>query len=186
MSAPTLLDLGCGDDKLPGALGMDKVPGPAIDVVHDLDVRPWPLEANRFDRVRAQNVLEHVHDLVAVMEELHRVCRDGARVDILMPFMGSVTFATDPTHRRAAAHRSFEYFEPGTAFGAFRYSATARFKVERFAYHRGHPGGLASVVFKTLDHVVMPLAHRYPSQYECYFAGVYPVHNIRFTLRALK
>ncbi|MBL8602494.1 MAG: methyltransferase domain-containing protein [Myxococcales bacterium] len=185
MTAETL-DLGCGDDKLPGAIGMDRVRGPKIDIVHDLDRTPWPIEDGRFGHVRAQNVLEHVTDLIAVMDEVWRVCRPGATVDIFMPFMNSVTFATDPTHKRAAAYRTFHYFDPRTSFGQYRYTDKARFDVVKFEYHRGHPGGIVGTLNRWLDPVLLPLAQRYPDQYECYFTGLYPVHNIRFTLRAVK
>ena len=38
-SAPSqrILDLGCGRDKLPGAVGMDQNPRSDADIIHDLD-----------------------------------------------------------------------------------------------------------------------------------------------------
>ena len=181
-----VLDLGCGDDKLDGAIGMDRVAGPKIDVVHDLDTTPWPLDSNQFDHVRAVNVLEHVDDLIKVMEEIWRVCRPGAKVEVFMPFMNSVTYATDPTHRRAAAYRTFHYFDPRTPYGRYRYTEKCRFDLERFVYHRGHPSGVIGLLNRAVDPFVLPLAQRFPDQYESYFTGFFPVHNIWFHLRAVK
>lgn len=186
MTGLRLLDLGCGDDKIEGAVGLDRVPGPKIDVVHDMDVTPWPLPADHFDRVRAMNVLEHVVDLVKVMEEIWRVCRHGAEVEALMPFMNSVTFATDPTHRRAAAYRTFDYFDPTKGFGKFHYTDKCRYEVLRFTYQRGNCGGIIGDINRRLDRVLLPLAQRNPDPYECYFTGIYPVHDIRFLLRVVK
>ena len=73
MPGAVVLDLGCGQDKTPGALGVDLVPGPGVDLVHDLNVTPWPLEQNRFDQVVCSHVLEHLSDLAGVMREIHRV-----------------------------------------------------------------------------------------------------------------
>ena len=82
-----VLDLGCGNDKLPGAIGIDINPGSAADIVRSLDDTPWPLETSSFDFVRAQDVLEHVDDFIKVVDEIYRVCRDGATVEVRMPFM---------------------------------------------------------------------------------------------------
>ena len=41
---PTL-DVGCGNNKIPGAVGIDLVAGTQADIVHDLNTTPWPLES---------------------------------------------------------------------------------------------------------------------------------------------
>src|SRR5437762_5157982 len=67
------LDLGCGRDKLPGAIGIDANPRSDADVIHDLDRFPWPFDDDTFGYVRALDVLEHVADFDGCMKELHRV-----------------------------------------------------------------------------------------------------------------
>jgi SAM-dependent methyltransferase len=181
---PRILDLGCGRDKLPGAIGMDQNPRSHADILHDLDKRPWPLESDSFDYVRAQDVLEHVQDFFGVMEEIHRVCRDGAEVVVRMPFMSSLHFATDPTHRRAGTSATFDYFDPERPLSRYEYTE-ARFKRVKFKYGRFYTG-IVGDLFKPLDWLVMPLCQRYPNSYEHYFAYVYPMHEITYTLRALK
>lgn len=183
-AAPRILDLGCGRDKLPGAIGMDRNPRSDADIIHDLDACPWPLEADSFDFVRAQDVLEHVRDFFAVMEEIHRVCRNNAEVLVRMPFMSSLHFATDPTHRRAGTSATFDYFDPERPLGRYAYT-TARFKRVKFEYGRFYTG-IVGDLFKPLDRLVMPLCQRYPNSYEHYFAYVYPMHDVTYTLRAIK
>ncbi|MET0384576.1 MAG: methyltransferase domain-containing protein [Polyangiales bacterium] len=178
------LDIGCGREKLPGALGLDKNPRSDADIIHDLDQRPWPLDADSFDYVRAQDVLEHVDDFFGVMEEIYRVCRDGALVEVRMPFMSSLHFATDPTHRRAGTSASFDYFDPRLPLGRYQYS-TAHFEKVKFVYGRFHPGVIGKV-FQVLDTVVVPLCQRFPRGYEHFFAYVYPMHDVTYTLRAVK
>jgi SAM-dependent methyltransferase len=179
-----VLDLGCGRDKLPGALGMDSNPASDADVIHDLDVFPWPLADNTFSRVRAQDVLEHVSDFFRVMEELHRVCRDGAIIEVRMPFMSSVNYATDPSHRRAGTAQTFDYFDQSKELGRYRYSPV-RFDVLEFRYGRGY-FGLPGRVMSLADKVLLPLMHREHRIYEHYFAYVYPVHEINYRLRVRK
>ena len=46
-----ILDLGCGRNKVPGAIGLDLFPVPGVDVVHDLEAFPYPFENNSFDEI---------------------------------------------------------------------------------------------------------------------------------------
>jgi ubiquinone/menaquinone biosynthesis C-methylase UbiE len=181
---PAILDLGCGRDKLPGAVGMDRNPRSDADIIHDLDRHPWPLADSSFDHVRAQDVLEHVDDFLAVMQEIHRVCRDGATVEARMPFMSSVNFATDPTHRRAGTSTTFDYFNPDRALGRYFYTS-ARFDLISFSYGRFYRG-LIGKLFKVLDYGLLPLIQRSSRGYEHYFAYIYPMHDITYRLRVIK
>jgi SAM-dependent methyltransferase len=178
------LDLGCGRDKLPGSIGIDVNPRSDADVIHDLDVFPWPFDDNTFDYVRANDVLEHVANFEGCVRELHRVCKPGARIDVRMPFMGSNNFATDPTHRRAGTHRTFEYFEPEKPFGQFRYSE-ARLEVRSFHYDRGYIGKFGGI-FRRLDKVIIPFLERNAHEYEAYFTGFWPMQNISYELIVVK
>lgn len=182
--AQTVLDIGCGRDKLPGAIGIDVNPRSNADIIHNLDQFPWPLADDQFDHVRAQDVLEHVQDFFGVMEEIHRVCRNGAVVDVRMPFMSSLNFATDPTHRRAGTSRTFEYFNPELHLGMYGYS-TARFDLVSFRYRRFYLGWIGSI-FRFVDRLLVPFLERHAVVYEHYFAYVYPMHDISYTLRVVK
>ena len=179
-----VLDIGCGTDKLEGAVGMDANPDSHADVIHDLDVRPWPFEDSSFDSVRAQDVLEHVTDFVGVVEEIWRVCRPAAIVRVRMPFMSSRNYHTDPTHRRAATSETFDYFDPRRPLGKYRYTK-ARLEVLSFHFARGHRGTVGKL-FGWLDRFMIPVIERHNEVYELYFAYVYPMLDISFELRVNK
>lgn len=55
--AGRVLGVGCGSAKYPGAVGIDVSPHTEADVVHDLDVFPYPFEDASFDHVLMQDVL---------------------------------------------------------------------------------------------------------------------------------
>ena len=179
-----VLDIGCGRDKLPGAIGIDSNPRSHADVVHDLDVRPWPLPDSKFEHVRAQDVLEHVADFFGVMEEVYRVCKDGAIVDVRMPFMSSLNFATDPTHRRSGTSGSFDYFDRKKPMGQYAYT-DANLELIEFHYGRFYHG-IPGFLMKLVDWFVVPLCQRYRVVYEHYFAYIYPMHDISYRLRVRK
>lgn len=122
------LDVGCGNDKIPGAVGIDLVAGPQIDIVHDLDRTPWPVDTSAFDLIRLWSVMEHLHDIVAVLEEIHWVGRPGARVLIGTPHFSSANAHTDPTHVHFLSGRFLDYFVEGTEMsGHYGFYSKARF-----------------------------------------------------------
>jgi SAM-dependent methyltransferase len=108
-----VLDIGCGRKKLPGALGLDRHALPGVDVVADLNERlPFPDES--FDAVSANQVLEHVPDLVGLVHEIHRVLRPGGILVAHVPYFRSSWAHIDPTHVRAFTINSMDYFVAGT------------------------------------------------------------------------
>ncbi len=178
-SLPAVLELGCGHTKTPGAFGIDVLADSDADLVHDLDLTPWPVESDRFDLVIARDVLEHVDRFVPVMEELHRVCRPGARVRISAPFASGLNYPTDPTHRRCFTSRSFDYFDPNTERGAFGYSK-ARFRVLETHYDADRRPRWF------FDRWILGFLNRHKRLYEERFLYWVPVHNVHFVLEVVK
>ncbi len=108
-----VVDLGCGSNKRPGSFGVDHYPFEGVDLVADLDRTPWPLEANRFDKVIMSHIIEHVADIPAIMNEAHRISRHGAIVEVTTPHFSSLDSYQDPTHRWHLGTRWHEVFCQG-------------------------------------------------------------------------
>ena len=170
----SVLNLGCGRKHRPEAVNLDRTEASSPDVVHDLDVRPWPFADGRFERVYAFDVIEHLADVVAAMEELHRVCRDGAAIEITVPHFSSGNAFTDPTHRHFFSRFSFDYFDPTHEFGFY---SAARFSVVR-----------SNLIFEPtlMNRVVGRLANRYPKRYEARWAWMFPAWFLSVELRVVK
>jgi SAM-dependent methyltransferase len=98
------LNLGCGFNKLDGYVNVDKFAACAPDRVVDLEQSPWPFETSSVDEIRMTHVLEHLgataDGFMAIVKELHRVCRPGALISIEVPHPRHDTFLNDPTHVR--------------------------------------------------------------------------------------
>jgi len=73
-----LLGIGCGTNKKQGYIGIDRVKLPGVDVVCDIEDR-LPFKDNTVDGIRVIQVLEHVRDLIFVLEEFWRVCKEFIR-----------------------------------------------------------------------------------------------------------
>ena len=111
---PTIIDLGCGSNKTPGAWGVDCFPYAGVDQVYDLEIYPWPLTSNTFNRIVCRQIIEHVSDPVAFLSEVHRIGQSGATIEIYTPHFSSVNSWLDPTHRR---HLAVEWCQPFVAGG---------------------------------------------------------------------
>ena len=108
--AKKILDVGCGWNKTPGAIGIDANPKAHADVVHDLGSVPYPFRDNQFDEIVCSHVAEHVPDVMAFISELHRITKPGGRIFIVTPHYSNPDWATDPTHRNHFNSYSFNCF----------------------------------------------------------------------------
>ena len=125
--APSL-DVGCGLNKRPGAIGIDRNRRTAADVLADIDRRALPFRDSTFGSVSLIHVIEHVADVVASLEEAHRVLRPGGRLLIETPHYSDASSFADPTHRWHLNSFSFRYF---TEAGGYDYYSRCRFRQVR-------------------------------------------------------
>jgi SAM-dependent methyltransferase len=94
---PIRLNLGCGNDRRDGYINVDILGG---DLQVDLRKFPWPWMDNYADEVLMINVLEHMPDTQAAVEEVRRVLKPGGR------FVGRV-----PHCRSNMADAHYQHFQ---------------------------------------------------------------------------
>lgn len=95
------INLGGGFKRIEGFLNVDADPLTKPDTVVNIETDKWPYSDNTVDEVRAHHILEHIGDgFFHVMQELYRVCKDGAIIDIAVPHHRSEVWYGDVTHRR--------------------------------------------------------------------------------------
>ena len=116
---PRVLDVGCGINKLAGAVGIDRNPDSRADVLCDLDSFPYPFQDNSFDRIYCAHVIEHVADVMGTMEEFYRLTRNGGTIFLATPHYTDFSSFCDPTHKWHLNSYSFRYF--GDNHGGFSY-----------------------------------------------------------------
>lgn len=110
-----LLNLGCGSDpQADGVVNVDMVRLPQVDVVHDLDVLPWPWDDSSVEGILAQDVFEHVNNPIGFMTEAHRVLEPGGDILMKVPHFRHQDAYTDPTHKRFCTEYTWDYWIKGT------------------------------------------------------------------------
>jgi SAM-dependent methyltransferase len=125
VEALPILDVGCGINKYPGSIGLDRNPNTRADVVADLDHFPFPFADSSFREIRATHVIEHVADVIRTMEEFYRLLAPGGRAVITTPHYTDYSSFCDPTHRWHLNSFSLRYF--GEDNGGYGYYSRARF-----------------------------------------------------------
>lgn len=177
-----LLDLGCGIRKRDGAIGVDIAVNNVVDVVHDLNIYPYPFADNEVDDVLMDNSLEHLADVVKTMEEIFRITKHKGSVKIKVPYFRS-HYAIDPTHLHYFVSHSFYYFDPTHIFHKYYKYSDATFKVEKVVFDDGHKYPLLK---KIIYSVPRWIANKSPMLYENYFGHIFPMSEITFFLKVIK
>jgi hypothetical protein len=111
------LDLACGQNKREGYHGVDFVDVEGVDEVVDLLKLPWPWDDDTVEAAHSSHFVEHIpHDIgvgregfFAWFDELYRVCKHDAEVEIYHPYAGSTRAFQDPTHRRFIPESTWYY-----------------------------------------------------------------------------
>ena len=104
------IDIGCGPSKMSGFRGIDIREFPSGDIVHDLNVLPWPIDDSSANLVIASHVVEHVESAISFMAELHRILKNGGKLVIRYPHYSQRRTFRDPPHRRFMTLESLDYF----------------------------------------------------------------------------
>jgi 2'-5' RNA ligase/SAM-dependent methyltransferase len=73
---PVKLDLGCGDARAPGHIGIDLAPQDEATLMHDLEAG-IPMPDASVDEIRAHDLLHHMADPEHLMGEADRVLKPG-------------------------------------------------------------------------------------------------------------
>lgn len=109
-----MLDLGCGENRNPRFIGIDKRKLPGVDIVHDLEVFPWPLPDDCCISVVASHLVEHIKPWLTVQffDEVWRITKPGGKFAISTPYAGSVGYWQDPNHCNGFIPETFQYFDP--------------------------------------------------------------------------
>jgi len=108
------LDLGCGANKQPDCIGMDKRKLNGVDVVHDIEETPYPFADETFTRVIMSHVMEHIdpRKAIDVMNEIWRITKVDGILMLAMPYAGSFGHWQDPTHIKPWNEATCHYFDP--------------------------------------------------------------------------
>ncbi len=118
------VDVGCGNSKKSGYIGLDLYDYSGVDIVHDVR-EGLPFKDNEIDAFYCSHFLEHLtgEEAIECMCEFYRCLKPGGILKIIVPGTHAFGWFCDLGHKSFWGKESFKYFT-GYAIGNFKYYKT--------------------------------------------------------------
>ncbi len=171
------LNLGSGE-RVPGFINIDWKKSTDPDVVHDLNIIPYPFGDSVICEIRAFHILEHLNRPFAVMSELHRILKPGGKLHIKVPHFSRGFGHAEHFHGFDVTFPN--YFNRGfikSGYNGFEF-ALERLELHWMSYfhllvYMGY-GGVTISILKILNYAISWLANlspRFCSRIWCFWVG---------------
>ena len=109
------LNFGCGHNRLEGFINVDKYDTGKQDLIHDLSGGQLPWNSDSVDEIHMIHFLEHLaYDpevRIFFLKEVYRICKDKAKIKIVVPHPRHDNFLNDPTHVWPITAETFNLFD---------------------------------------------------------------------------
>jgi SAM-dependent methyltransferase len=135
------INIGCGNDRKVETfkgnifLNVDLEKYEAVDMIMDVEGK-WPFPNNYFEQVVANNIIEHVDDVLKIFSEIDRCLEIGGLINLEVPFIGSYNHGTDVTHKRGLTFQSFNFLLADSRNYLFREKGLYRFNYKIIQFFR--------------------------------------------------
>ena len=147
------LDIGCGQNKQEGFVGLDMYPYEGVDIVQDCEEFPWKLPNECVILATASHLLEHINPhkgvFIQFMDEVWRIMKPGGEFAFVVPYAGSPGYWQDPTHVNPISRNTLAYFDPlDPKFGnqLYTFYKPKPWKIKVVNWHQA--GNLEAVLIK--------------------------------------
>lgn len=169
------INLGCGNNPLPGFINTDFYNKKHADKVFDLD-KELPFEAESCDLIYSDNVFEHLDNFLGVIDRCHQCLKHRGHLVIKVPYFKSKHAFVDPTHVRFFTIQSLDYFVRDTYFNSqYQFSKNDYERLEIFLDPRKN---------NFLRNLLTLYAIKRPNKFENnILSSLFVFHNITFVLR---
>lgn len=140
------INLGSGLRYLDGYINIDKSTKFKTDLVFNLEqleLIPLNYQEGEIDEINASHILEHIHNIIPLMNECYRILKKGGKMFIEVP-QGDGIWA-DPTHVRAFNLMSFRYY---CDYYNEIYGITCKFRILSGEFIPNKDGGVLKVVLE--------------------------------------
>jgi len=179
------LDLGCGKNKKPGFIGLDCIKIPGVDIVCNLGKEKMPIEDNSVEEIYSMHFMEHAENLLFIMEEIWRVCKNGANVFIAVPYFNSIGAFRDPTHRHFFTYETFDHFTNTKKLPSFYSKAKFKIVSKKIIFYPANSNIYGKIRFMHM----MPfqlIANLFPYLYEHSLLKLFSARDLYIELKVIK
>lgn len=129
------LNIGAGITFIPGFVNIDITD--RADICLDLNHERLPFDDNSADLIFTNHTLEHLHEYLHALGEIHRVLKHGGELLVGVPYVTLTEFnLVNPYHKQHFNEFSFDFFDPERLLGSAAESGGILFRkvCHRFRY----------------------------------------------------
>lgn len=144
---------------------------------------PYPFEESSFDEIYVDNVIEHLDNVVKVMEEINRISKPGGLIVIKVPYFRSKYAFIDPTHKHFFTMDSFTYFNPTHIHHSLYPYSQCLFNTTKIVFNEDFPNTGLNGFLKNL---FLRFSNKYPHFYEYHLSNFFPLDELTFYLETKK
>ena len=180
------LDLGCGPRKIHSEyIGVDLIDYPGVDVVGDIGDVLSQIPDGTLGGAYSSHFLEHVDDVLGIVEALARTLRPGAPLELVVPHFSNPYYFSDPTHKTAFGLYSCSYL---ASDDILRRQVPSYVRDERFSLKsvrlcfRSPPPFYGRYAFKRAIETLVNLNRWSQEFYEENLCYLIPCYEVRFCL----
>ncbi|VVB82957.1 Methyltransferase domain protein [uncultured archaeon] len=121
------LNFGCGEDIKEGFDNIDVQINPKIQKSFNFDKFPYPIKENSYDYIWSRSVLEHLEEPDKVLNELWRICKPNAVIEMIVPYYNNKSAVSDMQHKHFFSDTTFKVFVDETC----RINKEKKFKIKK-------------------------------------------------------
>ncbi len=173
------LNLGCGQDYRKGFVNADIRENSKKDITINMEEGLWKFKDNTFNYIYLRHVLEHIDPkkLTFLMEEMFRICKSNATIDIYVPH-----FSCGKTYQTHEHLTFMSYF----TFQAFPKFTIVERKLSFMRVELEYENPTLNKIAKVVNPFASFLPNMFPFIYERLFCWVYPMEEIHIKLEVKK
>jgi SAM-dependent methyltransferase len=182
-----VLDIGCGRNKINGAIGIDKIKHPNVDYQVDVTKDKFPFKKDYFDEAHANHLLEHMEsqkELFHLLREVYRVLKNKGIFHVRVPYWRGYYAWSSIGHRRVLPPFIFYQLDPKLhpESSDNYYYLDVRFKVIKIKFNYFIPNGRWSF----LNTLINPIINLNLLLYEKFLSLLLPADEMIVELMCIK
>lgn len=160
------LDIGCGRNPLPSYIGIDKSPSSGAHYIIDIEKEPLPFKDEEVDAIHMSHTIEHLENVIFVINECWRILKWGGQVDIRVPHFDCRMAVQDPTHKKFFVQDSFKFY-CGSYLVKYSLSYGIKAIFREIANRKYYPNGEDKKEYCTMIQVVLEKDLYHHNKYVC-------------------
>jgi ubiquinone/menaquinone biosynthesis C-methylase UbiE len=183
-----IIELGCGNSKPKGSIGVDMVQLEDVDIVANIEEGLGFIPDNSVDIISSRHFLEHVQNYELLIKEIHRVLKPSGIHKAIVPYFANPHYYSDYTHKNTFGIYSFDYFATSetqlkrkvpTFYNDIRFDIIKRDLNFKSQF-------LIRNILKRIPKAIFNISNYWKELYEESFSYMFPCSEIYFEMKPKK